>query len=642
MDHKQFESVSTFHTQNAHQISQQVRDEAFADATYNQTINFNLIACQIDNVSGPRPIPHASPVSTPTLSATDLSTGEQCLLTRASSGSVALKVLEDAFLDTRRDSRRVSLTAYAERVDLHATGVIDGHGCRWQVSNVVDVFKMGCASWRNVTSVHAVAQETATAFLVALCMRAVVATTYACVCAGENVGKLAGAGLAVALGKTSIAAAGAVVVVSSKGESYEDGDAEMVLPCGAKLVLEAVLDTEEGRVNEMRVRVGGEGRLSGVGKIAVNVMGMVLMGAGVRLSADIEDADGAFSLDGELARVLWMQAAVACHALSMDADTTVPVHDIVRCLTIYRLGKAVSLREERQDGDKDAEEGEEGNVEGVEAERVILAREEAMDMMDGLDGWDADTYTGDKDDNEEMGDACKLKQYLGNGPAREEFLHYGAGSSDLPVLPSDFVTESGLRICARRGVAMQPDTRRSVVIRKGRALWGRVVFEDGRFTAKPLISGRGVLRALVPVQGIAVGPVGIQQFEARAEETGRGDELANILLSGAYGAEQGLWALKKIMYSGCGVRKGCLPSYLGVMEDRVEMDGFGIVSVLGREVVRCMEVIVDDRGRVLIDYEGDFGTMEVVLEGRRLRCVRIQGGYVGARVGTIANSACMF
>ena len=32
----------------------------------------------------------------------------------------------------------------------------------------------------------------------------------------------------------------------------------------------------------------------------------------------------------------------------------------------------------------------------------------------------------------------------------------------------------------------------------------------GRFIRKPLINGRGVLRALVPMRRIALGPVGIQ------------------------------------------------------------------------------------------------------------------------------------
>lgn len=247
----------------------------------------------------------------------------------------------------------------------------------------------------------------------------------------------------------------------------------------------------------------------------------------------------------------------------------------------------------------------------VNDDRILLAREEAVDILESHSFKGMGAFLGEEESSEtESSTEIETQHTLpgtstGVPPAsakvlmqmnRTEFLHYGPGSSDLPLLNDDFISESGLVVCARRGVPIKPDTRRSVIIKKRSALWGRVSFVNDSFEGIPLVNVESVLRAIIPFQQMGAAGLSFAQFESQSQSGTRGSELANILLSGAYGADQALWALKKILYSGSGLRQEPTPSFLIPIQERVRDDGFSVTAVLGSDAVSAIEVIVDDRG----------------------------------------------
>lgn len=645
MDARAFENVVELHGEDVPEVSQHVCDQIFSSAEDGDNqIRATLQACRFDDVGGTLPIPEYVLEGVEGLRDEDLPSALDQLERQAHDGSVALQVLEALFQDERRQQRTVTITGFAELVDVDCEQVIDIYGARWPISDV-DGFHLSCAGWNRITSIEssgAVGSTTdptsvCTSWRVASALRAVVGNVYASLCAAGDTGvnDLTWVGVAVAGCKINVATARAIAMIatSARGD-FVAGTSRMLLPCGAELDFECCPDGGGSwrTFEKVQIGLGDCGVLSGMGRFAVNVLSAVLMGAGVNVVSDIEDEASEFGIEGWFAHVIWCQAAVACQALVSEAypeqDGVMPVLDIVRYMTIYHVGSRCIA----QNVDTD---------DSALATRVLFAKEVAMDLMESAPGWDTDAFFDGQ--AAEALPAARSSLEATVGIDRREFLHFGAGSSDLPVLEDDFVSDCGLQVLARRGVVMRPDRRQSVVIRKHAALWGRVKFNGEAFVSKPLVNVASILRALVPVQGVGAGPVNFRQFEEQPPATGaRGNEIANILLSGAYGGDQALWALNKILYSGVGLKPGSIPSFLLPLAESRNEDGFGIVSLLGSVAVRCLEVIVDDRGRVLLDCEGDFPVMQLRLDGRRVRCVEVDDGYSGGRVGTISNNVCMF
>lgn len=108
---------------------------------------------------------------------------------------------------------------------------------------------------------------------------------------------------------------------------------------------------------------------------------------------------------------------------------------------------SVSFGDELRDRGEGAEEG---GMEGVEEERVILAREDAVDIMNGLEGWDAELYTGDNDDNSETKDACYVKHSMD--------VHAKSSFTTAPAA-ANFQYSTSLRSRHRKGAANMGATR---------------------------------------------------------------------------------------------------------------------------------------------------------------------------------------
>ncbi len=620
MDSREFERVPTIHLKDDDQVSDLVRSETFdlvrsETSTTGDPVVVNLTACASDQTGGPPSISYQLVAAGKRMKVDELPEAYLSTVQAASKGSLALKVLEDFTVDYRFKGKTVNLKGYAELVAVNEAEVIDQAGCRWPISPIVDEFVISNKRWRRIATVSPAHSLYSASVRIATCLRPIAASVYALICAtdSENFQD----SLPILLARTSLQSSIGLILTRMLSSNRSASEvAQLHLPCGSDIELCATAQAGSDEMDAVEFR-RGSGNISRMSLIAVDVMSIVLLGSGINATSQIEDSEDVGAIEGNIARILWMQAALAAKWSTAALGKSFPLHNTVRALTLYAVAKA-------------AESGQNS----VDPQRVFLALDEAKEIIDGIEGWTVSEFL-DFDDFEELGSAVTSRSCSD----RSEHLHYGPGSSDLEVLEEDHVTEGGLTIIARRGIPIKPDSRRSIVIRKAKMLWGRVAFDNDCFSYRPLVDTGSVLRATVPVQSVSVAGIGIQQFEVSSASDSIGSEIANILLSGVYGADAALWALKKIIYSGRGLKNQYFPKYLLPMKDRIEDSGFAISSLLGNVAVESLEVIVDEQGRVILDYEGDFQPMEITRKGRRLHCALFEEGdeITGGKVGTISS-----
>lgn len=666
MDEKLYENVITLHAKNAQTISNYVCNEILSNSSAPEepsSFSYVLVACNSDVVGGELALQADEHNQHLPVDNTEFPQFTAKLIERACSGSIVLTVLEDFFQDARSNKRPLEIVSFAELIDVNVRNVIDRNGVRWEIMPGVDVIKLSTSSWKRLASVSTSPTDASSssnfnvAQAVAQCLRAVAATTYAALSVEEDIVKAVWS-LPVVLCQTNVAASQALVALSvyaqNISEELRSNSATLHLPCGSDVSVEVRLSEEQKGDNNVVFGLKAaktKNRPSPGFDVVLTIMATVLMGAGFQAEANIDPEEWAaemVGIDRELAGILWAQAAVisqgaAQETYSVDSESIsdlLQLHNLARNITIYRVANWIASRSVPY-------------TPCVDEERLLYARIEAVDILEKISLNGIETFLGEE--SSETGSLAEntsssLPAASTETPAcvkalrltdRTEFLHHGPGNSNLPLLDHDFTSRSGLIVCARRGIPIRPDSRRSIMIRKRSALWGRVVHESGCFKARPLVNAKAVLRALIPIQKLGVAGISFGQFESGSLDNARGNELANILLSGAYGADQALWALKKILYSGVGAQQDFVPSYLLPLKDRVRDDGFALSAILGSDAVAALEVIVDDEGRVILDYEGDFKPLELKLDGRKIQCIEIDE-YSGGKVGTIVNKACIF
>lgn len=658
-----FENTITLHGKDIEHVTLYVRKKVYEEGYGDESLSFTLQACRSNLACGNLPFLSPSTVPPTSTGSTSMWTPpNECAgqIERAKRGSVALQVLEELYRDNRRDERAVTLTAFAELIDLDGSNVIDLHGCRWSVWDTVDVFRLSTSRWKRETEVTPPTDRTSCiAFHVASALRAVAAIVYAVfnavpvdIEATENNQSfhpfhMAAIALCHIVCEASYAIVDLSVYIQDEGHENDElrpgshgSTASLRLPCGTDLQVTIFQDEATNMLTHASLKpYSNSSNHSQLSIIVALTLVSVLHGAGIEASVEMDPEDVKVEIDEEFLRIVWTQAAVPSFVIKCGAEdqpiSNARISELSRHLSLYRVGtwlKNLKTVENESGVDTDYEA----------EERLILAKEEAIDIMSEIDDWDQEMYLGGLE-SETGTNGSDNNNSRTEQPLREEFLHFGSGSSDLPILDQD-KTVGELELCARRGVPIAPDGRRSVVIRKGRVVWGRVQF-DGQFKYRPLASFQKVLRALVPVKTIGIGPVLVEQFEHDSSSPESGSELANLLLSGVLGAENALWALKKILYSDVIVKKTSLPEYLSPLHKlgrtSDEKYDLSIVSLLGTNAVQALEVIVDDEGQIVVDYEGVFNPIRLELKGRRLRCGEIDD-YHGGQVGTITNKVCIF